>query len=149
MASNGGIGFQEGYLAMFNRWFLHDDLLLSLPVAFHYSVALVLLSYLVAAFGAYTSFQLIERVHAARTVRARRAWLVTAGFAMGCGIWTMHFIAMLAVVMPTMRHRYYAPAKSFRSKLSLPAPWPRGNPRPQPRRLSRRLTRDAHRYPAA
>jgi diguanylate cyclase (GGDEF)-like protein/PAS domain S-box-containing protein len=92
--------FQEGYLAMLNRWFLHDDLLASLPIPFHYSVALVVLSYLVAAFGAYTSFQLIERVHAALTVRARRAWLVTAGFAMGCGIWAMHFIAMLAVQMP-------------------------------------------------
>ena len=85
---------------MFNRWFLHDGLLLSLPIPVHYSAALVVLSYLVAAFGAYTSFQLIERVQAALTARARRAWLVTAGFAMGCGIWAMHFIAMLAVEMP-------------------------------------------------
>ncbi len=85
---------------MLDRWFLHDGLLLAPPIQLHYSAALVVLSYLVAAFGAYTSFQLIERVHAARAVRTRRMWLVTAGFAMGCGIWAMHFIAMLAVVMP-------------------------------------------------
>jgi len=58
------------------------------------------LSYLVAAFAAYTSFDLIECVRAATTVNARRLWLATASVSMGLGIWAMHFIAILAVEMP-------------------------------------------------
>jgi diguanylate cyclase (GGDEF)-like protein/PAS domain S-box-containing protein len=85
---------------MFSGWFLTRDIPLSRCVQFHYNALLIGLSYLVAAFAAYTAFHLIECVRAAETVNARRVWLAIAGISMGFGIWAMHFIAMLAVEMP-------------------------------------------------
>jgi NO-binding membrane sensor protein with MHYT domain/nitrogen-specific signal transduction histidine kinase/ActR/RegA family two-component response regulator len=64
-----------------------------------YNPYLVALSILVAAFASYTALDLGERVAAARGV-ARRVWLLAAAIAMGGGIWSMHFIAMLAFIMP-------------------------------------------------
>src|SRR6476619_3830527 len=61
---------------------------------------LVALSILVAAFASYTAFDLGGRVAAARGL-ARRVWLAAAAITMGGGIWSMHFIAMLAFIMPT------------------------------------------------
>ncbi len=64
-----------------------------------YNPHLVALSILVAAFAAYTAFDLGGRVSATRGA-APRVWLVAAAIAMGGGIWSMHFIAMLAFNMP-------------------------------------------------
>jgi NO-binding membrane sensor protein with MHYT domain/nitrogen-specific signal transduction histidine kinase/ActR/RegA family two-component response regulator len=65
-----------------------------------YNPHLVALSILVAAFASYTALDLGARVAATRGV-APRVWLVAAAIAMGGGIWSMHFIAMLAFNMPT------------------------------------------------
>jgi len=65
-----------------------------------YDPYLVALSILVAAFASYTALDLGGRVAAARGL-ARRVWLSAAAVTMGGGIWSMHFIAMLAFVMPT------------------------------------------------
>jgi NO-binding membrane sensor protein with MHYT domain/signal transduction histidine kinase/ActR/RegA family two-component response regulator len=64
-----------------------------------YNPYLVALSILVAAFASYTALDLGGRVAATRAV-APRVWLVAAAIAMGGGIWSMHFIAMLAFNMP-------------------------------------------------
>src|SRR3977135_3975411 len=61
---------------------------------------LVALSILVASFASYTALDLCWHVAAARG-RARRVWLVAAAITMGGGIWSMHFIGMLAFIMPT------------------------------------------------
>jgi len=60
---------------------------------------LVALSILVAAFASYTALDLGARVGVARGL-ARRVWLVAAAVTMGGGIWSMHFVAMLAFKMP-------------------------------------------------
>lgn len=60
---------------------------------------LVALSVLVASFASYTALDLGSRVRAAQGL-ARKAWLLTAAVAMGGGIWSMHFVAMLAFIMP-------------------------------------------------
>src|SRR3989449_4240085 len=60
---------------------------------------LVVLSILVASFASYTALDLGGRVGAARGL-ARRVWLVAAAITMGGGIWSMHFVAMLAFIMP-------------------------------------------------
>src|SRR4030081_1640681 len=60
---------------------------------------LVALSILVASFASYTALDLGGHVAAARGL-ARRVWLVAAAITMGGGIWSMHFIGMLAFVMP-------------------------------------------------
>ncbi|MDB6046803.1 MAG: sensor hybrid histidine kinase [Gammaproteobacteria bacterium] len=64
-----------------------------------YNPYLVALSILVAAFASYTALDLGGRVAAARGV-ARRVWLAAAAIAMGGGIWSMHFVAMLAFTLP-------------------------------------------------
>src|SRR5882724_9609641 len=57
--------------------------------------ALVALSIAVAVFASYTSLDLASRINAADG-RGRAAWLIGAAVALGGGIWSMHFIAMLA-----------------------------------------------------
>jgi NO-binding membrane sensor protein with MHYT domain len=61
---------------------------------------LVALSILVAAFASYTALDLGGRVAAARGL-GRRVWLAAAAITMGGGIWSMHFVAMLAFILPT------------------------------------------------
>jgi NO-binding membrane sensor protein with MHYT domain len=61
---------------------------------------LVALSILVASFASYTALDLSGHVGAAQGF-ARRMWLVAAAITMGGGIWSMHFVAMLAFIMPT------------------------------------------------
>src|ERR671932_115136 len=60
-----------------------------------YQPALVGLSILIAILASYTALDLASRVTAA-VGRARLAWLVGGSVAMGVGIWSMHFVAMLA-----------------------------------------------------
>src|ERR1700716_2827833 len=64
-----------------------------------YNPHLVALSILVAAFASYTALDLGGRASATRGV-ASRIWLVAAAIAIGGGIWSMHFIAMLAFNVP-------------------------------------------------
>src|SRR5437879_3329893 len=61
---------------------------------------LVALSILVASFASYTALDLSGHVGPARGL-ARRVWLVAAAITMAGGIWSMHFVAMLAFIMPT------------------------------------------------
>src|SRR5216683_2676993 len=71
----------------------------SMVVTGTYNPYLVALSILVASVASYTALDLGGHVAAARGL-ARRAWLVAAAITMGGGIWSMHFIGMLAFVMP-------------------------------------------------
>jgi PAS domain S-box-containing protein len=68
-------------------------------VAGTYDPYLVALSFAVACLASYTALDLGGRIRASEGW-ARQAWLGTAALAMGGGIWAMHFIAMLAFVMP-------------------------------------------------
>src|SRR3712207_5041618 len=60
---------------------------------------LVALSVLIATVASYTALDLAGRIRAC-TGWPCYAWLVTAALAMGGGIWSMHFVAMLAFSMP-------------------------------------------------
>lgn len=64
-----------------------------------YDGQLVVLSILVAVITSYTALDLAGRVTAAQG-RLRRAWLISGAVTMGVGIWSMHFIAMLAFSLP-------------------------------------------------
>ena len=59
---------------------------------------LVVLSYVIAVFASYTALDLAGRVVAYHGW-ARRLWLAGGAFAMGTGIWSMHFTGMLAFDM--------------------------------------------------
>ena len=60
---------------------------------------LVVLSIVIILTASYTSFSLSGRMMAAQGV-ARRMWLVCGALAMGTGIWSMHFVGMLAFELP-------------------------------------------------
>jgi PAS domain S-box-containing protein len=60
---------------------------------------LVALSVLIAALASYTALDLATRMRAA-SGPASLGWLAAAAAAMGGGIWSMHFVAMLAFSLP-------------------------------------------------
>lgn len=64
-----------------------------------YDYRLVVLSILIAILAAYTALDLGERVTAARDW-ARLYWLLGGAASMGIGIWSMHYIGMLAFSLP-------------------------------------------------
>jgi signal transduction histidine kinase/CheY-like chemotaxis protein len=71
------------------------------PLPATYDPSLVVLSYIVASLAAYTAIDLAGRVTEFRSEpRRAAAWLAGGGFAMGAGIWSMHFVAMLAYQLP-------------------------------------------------
>jgi diguanylate cyclase len=65
----------------------------------HYHHWLVLVSLLVAILASYTALTLALRIRVASRQLAP-AWLVGGGVAMGIGIWSMHFVGMLALRLP-------------------------------------------------
>ncbi|MET4021276.1 MHYT domain-containing protein [Bradyrhizobium sp. S3.2.12] len=64
-----------------------------------YDPSLVVLSILVAGFASYTALDLGGRVALAQGP-THRIWLAGAALTMGAGIWSMHFVAMLAFMLP-------------------------------------------------
>jgi PAS domain S-box-containing protein len=67
-------------------------------ITFH-DPGLVSLSLLIAFLTSFTSLQMADRVLAYRGGH-RLAWLAAASVALGGGVWSMHFIGMLALHMP-------------------------------------------------
>ncbi|UXA49143.1 bifunctional diguanylate cyclase/phosphodiesterase [Xanthomonas prunicola] len=64
-----------------------------------YNLGMVMLSLVVAVLASYTALQLAARMTASRGGFAA-AWLAGGAIAMGIGIWSMHFIGMLAFRLP-------------------------------------------------
>lgn len=64
-----------------------------------YNTLLVALSIAIAILASYTALALAGRITAARD-NVRRAWLLGGSIAMGTGVWSMHFVAMLAFQLP-------------------------------------------------
>ena len=64
-----------------------------------YSTSLVALSFLIAVLAAYTALNMAGRLARANQADARW-WLLGGTFAMGLGVWSMHFVGMLAFSLP-------------------------------------------------
>ncbi len=64
-----------------------------------YNYALVALSVLIAMFASYAALDLAGRITATGGW-TRAVWLLGGAGAMGTGIWSMHYIGMLAFVLP-------------------------------------------------
>lgn len=64
-----------------------------------YSPALVLISLCVAILASYTALDLTGRIATAKG-RAVHLWMCGGALAMGSGVWSMHFIGMLAFSLP-------------------------------------------------
>lgn len=61
-----------------------------------YNPWLLALSIAISILASYTALDIAGRIRAA-TGRARNYWLMGGGFAMGMGIWSMHFVGMVAM----------------------------------------------------
>jgi methyl-accepting chemotaxis protein PixJ len=64
-----------------------------------YDPSLVTLSILIAVVASYTALDLAGRV-TTTLGQTRISWLIGGAIAMGIGIWSMHFVGMLALSMP-------------------------------------------------
>ena len=65
----------------------------------HYDYRLVALSVIIAICAAYAAVDLAARITVARGL-IRRVWLCGGAIAMGLGIWSMHYVGMLALTLP-------------------------------------------------
>ncbi len=83
-------------------------------IPFHHNISLVSLSYPIAVVGSYAALEMIERWRNTRGTKARY-WQVASAAALGGSIWSMHFIAMLAleIKLPVT----YAPGTTLLSLL--------------------------------
>ncbi|MBI1777366.1 MAG: response regulator [Proteobacteria bacterium] len=65
-----------------------------------YDLALVATSVVIAILAAFVALSISGRIVAAATQRGRWAWATAGALSMGGGIWSMHFIGMLAFSLP-------------------------------------------------
>ncbi|WP_460450723.1 MHYT domain-containing protein [Alsobacter sp. SYSU BS001988] len=70
--------------------------------------SLVLLSIAIAIFASYTALDLAARMRSASGA-SRWGWLLAAAVTMGGGIWSMHFVAMLAFSVSGLEVAYSLP----------------------------------------
>jgi PAS domain S-box-containing protein len=77
-----------------------------------YNLELVVLSVVVATLGGYVAVEIAQRVRAAG-IRHRTVWTSVGALAMGLGIWSMHFVGMLALTLPVPV--WYDPLLTFGS----------------------------------
>src|SRR5258706_1356503 len=64
-----------------------------------YNLALVVLSVVVATLGGYVAVEIAQRIRTSG-IRRRILWTCLGVLAMGLGIWSMHFVGMLALTLP-------------------------------------------------
>lgn len=66
----------------------------------HYDIHRVLLSLVISILASWAALDISGRVSLQVRESRRTAWLCAGAFAMGLGIWTMHYVGMLAYLMP-------------------------------------------------
>ncbi|MDQ0207167.1 bifunctional diguanylate cyclase/phosphodiesterase [Alkalicoccobacillus murimartini] len=64
-----------------------------------YSLPLVFLSFIIATATSYSALDLAGRIQAGKG-KIKIVWLLCGAFSMGIGIWSMHFVGMLAFSFP-------------------------------------------------
>lgn len=65
-----------------------------------YDSLIVTLSYVVAVIASYVALDMASRVSATNGTSSAKYWLGGGAVAMGSGIWSMHFVGMLAFSLP-------------------------------------------------
>jgi len=73
---------------------------LSLAYTGVYDPFLVTLSVLTAVFASFMALQMAARIAYTPTKSGKAMWLIPGALAMGGGVWSMHFIGMLAFSLP-------------------------------------------------
>ena len=84
-----------------NQWFLLEDIAPAQQIAGSYDPWLVALSVLLAVSASWAAMQLAVGARQATRPATRRAALGAGALALGAGVWSMHFIGMLAFQLCT------------------------------------------------
>ena len=75
------------------------------PLAGEYNNWLVALSYIVAFVASFAALTIFARALGQRNGLRRKGWQLATAFVAGIGVWSMHFIGMLAFELPVvMKH---------------------------------------------
>lgn len=71
-------------------------------VVYHgeYNVGLVVASLILVMVATYTGFSQLEIIRQQKTLLAQRLWFFVGALTLGIGVWSMHFVGMLAHQMP-------------------------------------------------
>jgi len=80
--------------------FIDDTYDLNSALSANYDYLWVAVSFLVACLAAYTAWTMADNLKFQKGKQA--AWHVGGSVAMGCGIWCMHFVGMLAFELPVL-----------------------------------------------
>ena len=80
--------------------FVNRSAELGAPLVGSYDLALVTASVLVACLAGYAALEVAQRIGTLKQGRQRRVWVAIGAWAMGSGVWAMHFIGMLAFSLP-------------------------------------------------
>ena len=65
-----------------------------------YNILTVIFSIFMAFLASYVSIDLAKRVNVNKENGLANIWKIGSGFSMGTGIWSMHFLGMLALKLP-------------------------------------------------
>jgi NO-binding membrane sensor protein with MHYT domain len=83
-----------------SSWFLNGSRDPATALASAYDPILVAASIVVACLATYAGLSIAGRIADTEKTIAKTWWLTGGAFTMGTGVWTMHFIAMLAFKLP-------------------------------------------------
>lgn len=80
--------------------FVDETVNMGLAIQGSYDLPLVLVSYVIAVLAASVALNLSSVITATAKSLTRYAWIGAGSVAMGIGVWAMHFIGMLAYILP-------------------------------------------------
>ena len=83
---------------MFESFFINGEIPINAEKGI-YNIYLVILSYIIASFASYTALALARRLAANPKALEKRLVHIGGAVVLGAGIWSMHFIGMLAYKM--------------------------------------------------
>ncbi len=89
-------------------FFTDQGQLSGIPIVGSYDLWLVAASYVIAWASAYVSLVLLSRIRTAPSATVRKDLRLAAIVSLGSGVWSMHFVGMLAFTLPHEMH--YDPA---------------------------------------
>jgi diguanylate cyclase (GGDEF)-like protein/PAS domain S-box-containing protein len=78
----------------------HSEVISTVLLTKSYNTPLVIFSIMIAIFSSLTAFSSAERCFSATQINHKIAWNLFGATSMGLGIWSMHFIGMLALNLP-------------------------------------------------
>jgi len=82
------------------HFFVREGLLIESSIEGSYNWVLVVTSILIAIFSSYTSLDMSARFFGKDKTSPANVWILLGAFIMGSGVFSMHFVAMLAFQLP-------------------------------------------------